>query len=238
MLENVDLSLKLERDEYKKKLDILQYNLRVLQEKLIENEVAVLLAFEGWDAAGKGGNIKRITAKLDPRYYHVHPVSKPTQEELARHYLWRFWLNIPLKGEIAIFDRTWYGRVLVERVEGFCSSKEWQQAFAEINQFEKQLSDDGTLILKFWLHISKEEQAQRFEARKENTLKSWKITDEDWRNRNRWDDYAKAAEEMFQKTSTAYAPWYLISAEDKLHARVSTLSILTEYLEKELKKRK
>lgn len=236
MFENINLDLKLSREEYNKKLPKLQYDLRMLQEKMIKKEIALVVAFEGWDAAGKGGNIKRITAKLDPRYYQVHPVTKPSSEELARHYLWRFWLNIPQQKEIAIFDRTWYGRVLVERVEGFCSEKEWRQAYQEINQFEKQLYNTKTILIKFWVHISKEEQARRFEARKTNELKKWKITDEDWRNRNKWDDYKIAAEEMFQKTSTDYAPWHIIEGEDKLYGRIKTLQLLTKHIEKEMKK--
>lgn len=237
MLGEIDSTLTLPRETYKEQLYPLQTHLRFLQEQLIEQELALLIAFEGWDAAGKGGNIKRITAKLDPRYYHVHPVSKPSKEEISRHYLWRFWCNIPVQGEIAIFDRSWYGRVLVERIEGFCSQTQWQQAYQEINMFEKQLSQN-TIVIKFWLHISQDEQAKRFADRKQNPLKSWKITDEDWRNRNKWQDYRIAAKEMFQKTSTDYAPWHIIEAEDKLYGRIKTLTLLTKHIEKELEKRK
>lgn len=236
MLERIDSTLVLERDAYKEQLNPLQTQLRFLQEQLIEKNLALVIAFEGWDAAGKGGNIKRITAKLDPRYYHVHPVAKPSEEEILRHYLWRFWRNIPAQGEIAIFDRSWYGRVLVERIEGFCSKTEWEQAYQEINVFEKQLNQNS-IVIKFWLHISQKEQALRFEDRKNNPLKSWKITDEDWRNRNKWEEYRIAAEEMFEKTSTDYAPWHVVEAENKLYGRIKTLTLLTKHIEKELETR-
>lgn len=166
----------------------------------------MVICYEGWDAAGKGGNIKRITEALDPRGFEVHPIASPEPHEKARHYLWRFWTRLPKTGHIAIFDRTWYGRVMVERLEGFCSENDWQRAYNEINEFERELFDWGAVILKFWVQIDKETQLERFQARQNTPEKRWKITEEDWRNREKWDAYENAVNEMLEKTSTQYAP--------------------------------
>jgi polyphosphate kinase 2 (PPK2 family) len=194
----------------------------------------VVIVFEGWDAAGKGGVIKRITEKLDPRGFVVYPISAPHGEDKSKHYLYRFWRRLPERGSIAIFDRSWYGRVLVERVEGFAKENEWKRAFKEINAFERQLHDFDTVVAKFWLHISREEQLNRFEERQRIGYKAWKLTDEDWRNREKWGAYEDAAEEMLVKTSTTLAPWTLVEANDKYWARVKVLSQMVEVLSKEL----
>ena len=188
------------------------------------------LLFEGWDAAGKGGAIKRITEKLDPRGYVVYPISAPQGEDKTRHYLYRFWRRLPERGQIAIFDRSWYGRVLVERVEGFADEDEWKRAFKEINSFERQLRDFGTILAKFWIHISREEQLRRFEERKAIGYKAWKLTEEDWRNREKWGAYEEAVEEMLVKTSTRTAPWCLVEGNDKYWARAKVLARLVETL--------
>lgn len=196
----------------------------------------VILVFEGWDAAGKGGTIKRITAKMDPRGYVVWPIAAPEGEDKDRHYLYRFWRRLPEQGQIAIFDRSWYGRVLVERVEKLCAETDWQRAFAEINQFERQLTGFGTILLKFWLHISAEEQLQRFKDREQTRHKSWKLTEEDWRNRGKWEDYLQAIEDMLLKTSTCDAPWTVVEANDKYHARIKVLTTVIKRLEAALGK--
>ena len=194
----------------------------------------VVIAYEGWDAAGKGGNIKRIAGALDPRGYEVHPIASPEPHEKARHYLWRFWTRLPKTGHIAIFDRTWYGRVMVERLEGFCSTNDWQRAYNEINEFEKELSQWGAVIIKFWVQIDKDTQLERFTERQNTPEKQWKITDEDWRNRDKWDQYEEAVNEMLQKTSTEYAPWHILESVDKKYARIKALKIVIAELEKAL----
>ena len=194
------------------------------------------MVYEGWDAAGKGGNIKRVAAALDPRGYEVVPIASPDKHELSRHYLWRFWNHIPKTGHIAIFDRSWYGRVMVERIEGLCGDA-WKRAYREMNEFEKELSDWGAVILKFWLHIDKDTQLERFSDRQNTPEKRWKITDEDWRNREKWDRYEVAVNEMLQKTSTAYAPWHIIESTDKKYARLKVLGIVIDALEAALKEK-
>ena len=184
--------------------------------------------------AGKGGNIKRIAGALDPRGYEVHPIASPEPHEKARHYLWRFWTRLPKTGHIAIFDRTWYGRVMVERLEGFCSENDWMRAYNEINEFEKELHDWGAVIIKFWVQIDKDTQLERFNERQNTPEKQWKITDEDWRNRDKWDAYETAVNEMIQKTSTSYAPWHILESVDKKYARIKALKIVVEDLEKVL----
>mgnify|MGYP000668255618 FL=1 len=181
-LSEISLDKELSEEEYKKELKNLQSKLSELHNKLYRRKIPVVIAYEGWDAAGKGGNIKRITGALDPRGFEVHPIASPLPNEKARHYLWRFWNRLPKTGHIAIFDRTWYGRVMVERLEGFCSENEWQRAYNEINEFEKELSDWGAVIIKFWVQIDKDTQLARFEERQNTPEKQWKITDEDWRN--------------------------------------------------------
>lgn len=231
LLDEVALNQEMSRKEYKKQLKFYQKKLRKLHNQIYRWKIPVILAYEGWDAAGKGGNIKRITSALDPRGYKVIPVAAPKPYELARHYLWRFWQNLPKKGHIVIFDRTWYGRVMVERLEGFCTESDWKRAYTEMNEFEQQLTDWGAIVLKFWIQIDKETQLKRFEERQNTPEKQWKITDEDWRNREKWDEYEQAVNEMLQKTSTAYAPWHIIESNCKYYARIKALRILTEALE-------
>ena len=235
MLEKINLKKKLSREEFKQVLPGLQTRLYDLEKACWDNGVPAIVVFEGWDAAGKGGAIKRITEKLDPRGYVVYPVSAPHGEDKTRHYLYRFWRRLPERGQIAIFDRSWYGRVLVERVEGFASETEWKRAYKEINSFERQLRDFGAVLAKFWVHISREEQLRRFEERKAIGYKSWKLTDEDWRNRQKWGAYEDAVEDMLVKTSTSGSPWTLIEGNDKYWARTRILSQLVKILSTELK---
>jgi polyphosphate kinase 2 (PPK2 family) len=234
MLEKVDLSLKLPRADYDKAVETLQNRLHLLGYQVYLQKRPVVIVFEGWDAAGKGGAIKRLTERLDPRGYVVWPVAAPQGDDKVRHYLYRFWRRLPEVGQIAIFDRSWYGRVLVERVEGFCPEAAWRRAYAEINQFERELVDFGTIVLKFWVHISRAEQLRRFKARERTAYKAWKITDEDWRNRGKWEDYEQAAEDMLRKTSTQRCPWTIVEANDKLYARVKVLRTAVEKLKREL----
>ncbi len=192
------------------------------------------MVFEGWDAAGKGGVIRRVTAAMDARLFQVIPVAAPTDEEQAHHYLWRFWRLLPRDGKISIFDRSWYGRVLVERVEGYAGREEWMRAYREINEFEEQLNVHGTIVAKFWLHISKDEQYRRFKSREETPWKEYKITPDDWRNREKWDDYRAAVNEMITRTGTEYAPWHVVPTEDKHFGRVLVLNTLCDTLKREL----
>ena len=234
LLSEIPLDKTIGEDEYKKELKRLQNRLGELHNRLYRKKVPVIIAYEGWDAAGKGGNIKRITGALDPRGYEVHPIASPEPHEKARHYLWRFWTRLPKTGHIAIFDRTWYGRVMVERLEGFCSENDWKRAYNEINEFEKELHDWGAVIIKFWVQIDKDTQLERFNERQNTPQKQWKITDEDWRNREKWDQYEDAVNEMIQKTSTTYAPWHILESVDKRYARIKALKIVIEELEKVL----
>ena len=235
MLERLDLSLATPREEYDKNIKILQAELHQLCYQVYIQKRPVVIVFEGWDASGKGGSIKRLTEKVDPRGYVVWPIAAPAGEDRERHYLYRFWRRLPEQGQIAIFDRSWYGRVLVERVEGYCTEPEWKRAFSEINQFERQLTDFGAIIFKFWMHISNAEQLRRFEERKRINYKSWKITDEDWRNRGKWEDYEEAAEEMLLKTSTSNSPWTLVEANDKYFSRLKVLRTVADKLKHALK---
>lgn len=227
----LDMNLTLGEDEYKK--DLIEYSAKIarLSDRLSATKHSVLLVFEGPDAAGKGGAIRRITWGMDPRHYRVNAVSAPTDTEKGHPYLWRFWQKSPPQGRVYIFDRSWYGRVLVERIEKFCTEAEWQRAYGEINDFEKALYDSKTAIRKFYLSISAEEQLRRFEDRKVTPYKQYKLTEEDWRNRNKWDAYQQAANDMFENTSTPYAPWILIEANDKNHARIKVLKHVAEALE-------
>jgi AMP-polyphosphate phosphotransferase len=234
-LAGVDLSASMSRGDYRSRLEKLQRRLNGLALRAREAGMPVVLAFEGWDAAGKGGVIRRVTAALEVGDYRVIPVAAPTAEELRYHYLWRFWRALPAPGETVIFDRSWYGRVLVERVEGLATAAEWQRGYDEINDFEAQLVEGGCLVQKFWLHISREEQMARFEAREQTPYKKYKITDEDYRNRDRWEDYENAVDQMVLRTSTDAVPWHLVSAEDKQHARVEVLDTLTRGLKRALK---
>lgn len=233
-LNEIPLDKEISEEEYSIELKHLQEKLGALHNRLYRKRVPVIIAYEGWDAAGKGGNIRRITGALDPRGFEVHPIASPEPHEKARHYLWRFWTRLPKDGHIAIFDRTWYGRVMVERLEGFCSTNDWQRAYNEINEFEKELSLWGAVILKFWVHIDKDTQLERFNLRQNTPEKQWKITQEDWRNREKWDEYEAAVDEMLQKTSTAYAPWHVLESVDKKYARIKALKIVIDALEKAL----
>lgn len=235
MLERLDLTLALENAEYNKQLKVLQAELHDLAFQVYTQKRPVVIVYEGMDASGKGGTIKRLTERIDPRGYVVWPISAPSGEEKERHYLYRFWRRLPEQGQIAIFDRSWYGRVLVERLEGFCTEADWRRAYSEINQFERQLTDFGTIVFKFWMHISKQEQLNRFRERERTNYKTWKITDEDWRNRGKWEDYITAAEEMLLKTSTPEAPWTLVEANDKYFSRIKSLRTVAEKLRRELK---
>nr|WP_296156677.1 polyphosphate:AMP phosphotransferase [uncultured Blautia sp.] len=234
-LSEIELKGKTVEDEkYRQELKELQAHLGELHNRLYRKRVPVIITYEGWDAAGKGGNIKRVAGALDPRGYEVHPIASPEPHEKARHYLWRFWTRLPKDGHIAIFDRTWYGRVMVERLEGFCSENDWKRAYNEINEFEKELHDWGAVIIKFWVQIDKETQLERFTERQNNPEKQWKITDEDWRNREKWDQYETAVDEMLKKTSTSYAPWHILESVDKKYARIKALKIIIKELEKVL----
>jgi polyphosphate kinase 2 (PPK2 family) len=235
MLETIDPSVSITKEEYINNLIPLQVAIHSLGYQVYVQQRPVILVYEGWDAGGKGGNIKRVTEKLDPRGYVVHAISAPKGDDKTHHYLWRFWRRLPEKGQIAIFDRTWYGRVMVERIEGFCTEEEWKRAYREINRFERQLVDFGTILFKFWIHISEEEQLRRFEARKATPHKSWKLTDEDWRNRERWDDYESAVSDMLRKTSTLTAPWTIVEGDCKWHARIKVLQTLVDGLSSALK---
>jgi polyphosphate:AMP phosphotransferase len=234
ILTRMDLSQKLDRDDYREKLEKLQRRIGLATRNPDFAKRDVVCVFEGMDAAGKGGAIRRITASLDARFYHTIPVAAPTDEERAQPYLWRFWRHVPRKGRFTIYDRSWYGRVLVERIEGFCAEADWMRAYGEINEFEEQMRDNGAIVAKFWLQISKEEQLRRFQEREKTRFKRFKITAEDWRNREKWDQYQQAAADMIERTSTAHAPWTLIEANDKYHARVKILDTLVRALEKTL----
>ena len=233
-LDEIDLDKAVTQEEYRTELDRLQERLGQLHNKLYRKKVPVIIAYEGWDAAGKGGNIKRITEALDPRGFEVHPIASPEPHEKARHYLWRFWNRLPKTGHIAVFDRTWYGRVMVERLEGFCRENDWQRAYNEINEFERELADWGAVIIKFWVQIDKDTQLARFNERQNTPAKQWKITEEDWRNREKWDLYEDAVNEMLQKTNTTYAPWHILESNDKRYARLKALAIVIEAIEKAL----
>ena len=235
MLSGIDLSKSLTEEEYKTRLKKLQKRLAELHSELYRLRIPVVIGFEGWDAGGKGGAIKRLTSNLDPRGYRVNPTAAPNDIEKVHHYLWRFWNSVPKAGHIAIFDRTWYGRVMVERIEGFCSEAEWRRAYQEINEMESHMANAGAVVLKFWLHIDKDEQERRFKERQANPAKQWKITDEDWRNREKWDQYEEAVNEMLIRTSTTYAPWIVVEGNDKRYARVKVLQTVVDALEKKVK---
>ena len=231
ILSTLDLSKSVSKKKYDKELEDLQGRLNLASRHKNFQDRALTLVFEGADAAGKGGAIRRITAALDVRSYHVAPVAAPTQEERLYPYLWRFWRHVPQAGHIAIFDRSWYGRVLVERVENFCSEDDWMRAYSEINEFEEQQYERGVEVIKFWLHISPEEQMRRFKEREATGFKRYKITDEDWRNREKWPQYNEAVTDMIDHTRTEIAPWTLVEAEDKRHARIKVLKTIVERLE-------
>lgn len=238
ILSSLDMTQKLESEEYNRHLQEQRGRLAQLHRRAKEKGVSTVLVFEGWDAAGKGGTIRRLTAALNARDYQVIPIAAPTEEERAQHYLWRFWRHLSRAGRVTIFDRSWYGRVLVERVEGFASDEAWQRAYNEINDFEDQMVEGGIVLAKFWLHITPEEQLARFEARSQIPYKQWKLTDEDWRNRDKWPAYEAAVNDMVERTSTRRAPWTLVEANDKPHARVKVLTTVCDALETALKRGK
>lgn len=231
----VDLSPTISEEKYRKELKKCRKKLSQLHNILYRKKIPVVIAYEGWDAAGKGGNIKRVTSGLDPRGFTVYPIAAPDKGELNRHYLWRFYKRLPKDGHIAIFDRTWYGRVMVERLEGLCSENDWQRAYNEMNEFEKELSDWGAIVIKFWVQIDKDTQLERFTERQNTPEKQWKITDEDWRNREKWDLYETAINEMIAKTNTKFAPWYILESVDKRYARIKAMKILIDEIEKRIK---
>jgi polyphosphate:AMP phosphotransferase len=237
ILRRMDLSVALPKDAYRERIEKLQRRLALATRHPGFKDHNVVCVFEGMDAAGKGGAIRRLTAALDARLYHTIPVAAPTDEELAQPYLWRFWRHVPRKGRITFYDRSWYGRVLVERIEKFCGEPDWMRAYDEINAFEAQLAANGTIVCKFWLQISKEEQYRRFKEREKTRFKRFKITAEDWRNRGKWDEYQLAAADMIERTGTARAPWALIEANDKYHARAKVLETVVEAIERSLKGR-
>ncbi|HEX8910335.1 MAG TPA: polyphosphate kinase [Anaeromyxobacteraceae bacterium] len=229
-LDELDLSVTVDRRRYEKRLLELQ---RQVYARQIQNYVdgrRTIFVFEGWDAAGKGGCIKRLTALMDPRGLKVWPIAAPRDEEKRNHWLWRFWYRLPEKGEVAIFDRSWYGRVLVERVEGFAPDAAWKRAYDELNAFERMLTDDGVKLCKFWLHIDRKTQLQRFEDRETDPLKRYKLSSEDWRNRKKWNDYADAVQDMLDRTHRPDAPWILVAANDKKHARLTVLETCARLL--------
>lgn len=233
-LEKVKLDKSLDKDKYQRELEACREKLEDLHNQLYRKKIPVVIAYEGWDAAGKGGNIKRLASALDPRGYEVVPIASPTSDEKHRHYLWRFWRKLPKTGHIAIFDRSWYGRVMVERLEGFCTLEDWQRAYDEINEFERELTDAGAVVLKFWVQIDKDTQLQRFQARENTPEKRWKITDEDWRNREKWDAYQVAVNEMLARTNTENAPWHILESVDKRYARIKAMKIVIHALEQAL----
>jgi len=234
VLDTLDMSQSLSKQDYRTALAAEQGRLGLLQRKVRSHGISTVLVFEGWDAAGKGGAVRRVTHALDARQVQVIPVAAPNDEERAQHYLWRFWRQLGRAGRVTVFDRSWYGRVLVERVEGFAEEDEWRRAYAEIRDFEDQLTQHGIVLCKFWLHITKDEQLARFQAREESPLKSWKLTEEDWRNREKWDAYTLAVKEMVERTSTHTCPWTLVEANDKRWARVKVVKTVADRMEARL----
>ncbi|MCX2724558.1 polyphosphate:AMP phosphotransferase [Roseibium salinum] len=233
-VDTIDLSARLEKNDYEELKDKYQKKLSDLSDLKSMSKTGVVLVFQGNDAAGKGGAIRRVIQPLDPRIYKVYPISAPSDEEKARPYLWRFWRRVPPRGHFAFFDRSWYERVLVERVEGFAGHEDWLRAYNEINEFEQELTDFGFIVCKFWLAISEKEQLRRFKAREDTSYKQHKITDDDWRNRLKWDQYAVAAGDMIDRTSTPHAPWTPVSSENKRHARIEVLKTICARLEEKL----
>ena len=234
-LDEVDHTLKLEREDYEKQLKHEQKRLAKLELEMYLQRIPLVVMYEGWDAAGKGGAIKRVAQALDARAYHIFPSPAPTPLELAHPHLWRYWTRLPKAGHVGIYDRSWYGRVLVERVEGFASPQEWQRAYDEINAFERDLVDWGAILVKFWVEVHPDEQLRRFQERQDTPEKQWKITPDDWRNREKNPQYYQAVQDMFRLTSTTYAPWTLLESDDKLYARIKSLRTINEALEKRLK---
>ena len=235
-LSQVDLNKTLAVSTYKEELAHWQKKLAELHNQLYRTKTPLIVVYEGWDAAGKGGNIRRLSEALDPRGYEVSPIAAPEPDEKNRYYLWRFWTRLPKSGHIAIFDRSWYGRVLVERVENLCTPADWQRAYEEINEFEALLGHWGAILVKFWLHIDADTQLKRFQERQEDPEKQWKITAEDWRNREKWPQYQEAVEEMLMYTNTAKAPWHIIAGNDKRYARIEALRLVYQTVQEKLKR--
>ena len=238
ILSQLDMDQKVALKDYRKDLEALQGRLNRLEREAKAKGVSTVLVFEGWDAGGKGGAVRRITAALDSRNTQVIPIAAPTDEERVQHYLWRFWRHLSRAGRFTVFDRSWYGRVLVERIEGFATEAEWMRAYAEINEFEEQLIDHGIVLVKFWMHITKEEQLERFKQRQKIAYKRWKLTDEDWRNREKWDQYEVAVNDMVARTSTLIAPWTLVEGNNKRFARIKCISTVCDRLEQALSARR
>jgi polyphosphate:AMP phosphotransferase len=234
ILDRVDLTLSLTEEEYRKKLKARQDRIRELEHEIYVRRIPVVIVYQGWDAAGKGGNIRRLTQNLDPRGYNVVPVAAPNDLEKSHHYLWRFWTHMPKAGHLTIFDRSWYGRVMVERIEGFCTEAEWKRAYREINEMEQHMTHFGAVLLKFWLQIDPDEQLRRFRDRENTPYKQWKITPDDWRNREMWDQYKIAVEEMLYRTSTPYAPWTIVESNNKWYARLKVLDTVCKAIEKRM----
>lgn len=233
-LEDVPLYRSIDEEQYRSMLRTEQKRLAKLHNIVYRERIPIVIAYEGWDAAGKGGNIKRLTSALDPRGYEVIPIASPTAVEKSHHHLWRFWQNLPKDGHITVFDRTWYGRVMVERLEGFCTDEEWKRAYQEINEFEYELEQWGAILIKFWLHIDSDEQLRRFTERQNTPEKQWKITDEDWRNREKWDQYETAVNDMIRLTSTEYAPWTIVESQDKKFGRIKSIQTLNDAIERRI----
>lgn len=234
ILSRLDMDQSLSRKEYEEQLEVYQGQLYRLCREAHDRGLSSILVFEGWDAAGKGGAIRRITSALDSRNFQVIPIAAPTDEEKAHHHLWRFWRHLSRAGRVTIFDRSWYGRVLVERIEGFATEAEWMRGYSEINDFEEQLVQHGIVLIKYWMHITKDEQLARFKRRQKISYKQWKLTDEDWRNRDRWDQYEQAVNDMIARTSTSVSPWTLVESNGKRFARIKTIATFCEKLEQVL----
>jgi polyphosphate:AMP phosphotransferase len=234
ILSGLDMTKSLGKKKYRRKLEKWQGLLNLLHRRARDQGMPTVLVFQGWDAAGKGGAIRRITRALDARAYEVIPVGAPTDEEKAQHYLWRFWRQLPRAGRVTIFDRSWYGRVLVERIEGFATEAEWRRAYEEINEFEQELVEGGVALAKFWIHITKDEQEQRFRDREQTAYKRWKMTHEDWRNRERWEQYEIAVHDMIERTGTQIAPWVVVEGNDKRYARVKVLRTVCKTMQHRL----
>lgn len=234
MLKDVDLSQSLEEERYEEQLARYQKALNRLSYQVYLKQRHVIIVFESWNAGGKGETIRRVTERIDPRSFNVFSISAPEGDEARRHYFWRFWLRLPEAGKIVIFDQSWYRRVLVERVEGLCTETEWRRAYREINQFERQLVDFGAILFKFWLHIDKDEQLQRFEARGDNRLPQWRLTENDWRDWEKWEQYEGAVNEMLLKTNTINAPWTVVEANDEFFAHIKILRMLVNQVGRQL----
>lgn len=237
ILAKADLTKKISKDEYSGQKKEYQDRLSSLQYEIFRKKIPVIILYEGWDASGKGGNIRRLAKKLNPRLYSVVPIGAPNDIEKNHHYLWRFAQELPMAGKISIFDRSWYGRVLVERVEELCLEAEWKRAYREINEFEAMFTEEKGVLIKFWMHIDKDTQLERFNRRAEVPHKQWKVTAEDWRNREKWEQYEKAVDDMLKKTSTTYAPWTIVESNDKLYSRIKTLKTVVEAVENQIEKR-